>query len=81
MIDAVLLLEAVAVGILFWGAFLCLGRRDRRSSVRDRRASARAGNTGRRRGDFVAAVHTADAAVASNQPNSESTKPGERYAA
>jgi hypothetical protein len=40
MIDAVLLLEAVAIGILFWGAFLCLGRRDRRSSVRDRRAGS-----------------------------------------
>jgi hypothetical protein len=80
MSDAVLVLEAVAIGILLWGAFLCLGRRDRRSSVRDRRASARAENAGRRRGDFVVAVRTADAAVASNPPHSEAKAP-ERYAA
>jgi hypothetical protein len=82
MFDPVLVLQAVAIGFLLWGAFLCLARRDRRTSLRDRRASARAGNAGRRRGDLVLVVnHAGDTAAAANQPHSEATKPPERYAA
>ena len=81
MVDAVLVVQAVSIVFLVWGAFLCLARRDRRRSPRDRRASARAGNAGRRRGDLVLVVnHTGDAAAANQPLSAPSTRP-ERYAA
>jgi hypothetical protein len=56
MNTAVLVVQYAMVGLLLWGAFLCLARRDRRAFASDRRASARGPNSGRRQGDLVLAA-------------------------
>ena len=59
MNTAVLVVQYAMVGLLLWGAFLCLARRDRRAFAPDRRASARGPNSGRRQGDLVLVAETA----------------------